>query len=163
MRTLFIVTILANIVFAFGSLPWMPEKIAVHFSLDGTPNRFEPPIVTAMMMSVTVIFTGAIFLGISLLAPIMPPNLWNMPNRDYWLNDENRPQTIRRVCCSLELMGILTMLLFLLLQWEFVRANLIDPPKLSINILHFGLGIYLATITFETVRLCWSFRLPKES
>jgi len=161
MRILLIITILANIAFAFGSLLWMPEKIAAHFGPDGNPTRFEPPIVSAVLMSFTVVFTGAILLGSSLMTSIIPPEHWNMPNRDYWLNDENRPQTIRRVCCSLELIGILTMLLILHLQWESFRANLIDPPKLS-HCIYFGLGIYLAAITFETVRLCWSFRLPKE-
>jgi len=65
MRILFIITCLANIALAFGSLLWMPDQIAVHFTLDGRANRFEPPIANAVMMSVLIGIMGAVVLGVS--------------------------------------------------------------------------------------------------
>ena len=163
MRTLLIITFLANIAFAFGSLPWQPEKIAVHFSFDGTANRFESPIVSAISMSIFVGIMAAVFIGAS--APHLmtrKPELINIPNRDYWLNEANRQQTIIRLCSSLGRIGFGVMLLILFSQWELFRANQMVPPVLH-SYLFYAIGILVAYIFFDQVRLYRSFcRLPED-
>jgi uncharacterized membrane protein len=70
MRILLITTCLANIAFAFGTLPWMPERVAHHFGLDGVPNGFMSPLTYALVMSIGNIFMGAIILGSSWLTVV---------------------------------------------------------------------------------------------
>ena len=164
MRTLLIITFLANIAFAFGSLPWQPEKIAVHFSLDGTAGRFESPIVSAISMSIIVGIAAAVFIGLSALVSRSAhmPELFNMPNREYWLNDENRPKTIRRICSSIDMIGIGTMLFILFLQWEMFQANQRVPPILRSYMLY-AFGVFVTYIVFDQVRLYRLFcRLPED-
>ena len=163
MRILLIITCLANIAFAFGSLPWLPDQVAPHFNSDGMPTRLEHPIVPAVIMSVVVVFTGATILGASWLMTICPPYSFNIPNRDYWLSEENRPKTILRIRYSIELIGVGTMLFFLLLQWKVFQANQTVPPKLDGNNIWVGACVLLIVITVDTVRLLLSFRLPKEN
>ena len=162
MRILLILTCLANVAFAFGSLSWMPNPMANHFDLDGTPNGFMSPAKSALVMSIFCVLGGGICLGISLLTPIIPTECINMPNRDHWLNEENRPKTIRRIRSYTELIGIGTMLFFLLLQWEVFQANQTVPPKLLGSNAWFGYGVLLVVLTIETVRFYFTFRLPKE-
>ena len=164
MRILLIITCLANIACAFGSLPWMPERIANHFDLNGVPNQFISPIVNAMLLSVTTGFMGAIILGVSYLMAFSTkhmPELVNIPNRDYWMNEENRPKTVRRLCVNVEFIGVASMLFVLLFQWELFRANQMVPPKLEGNSLWVGTGVLLVVITIDIVRMLLSFRLPK--
>jgi uncharacterized membrane protein len=156
---------LANIAFAFGSLPWMPERMAVHFATDGSVNRFDSSIVYAVIMSVVACFVAAIMFGVSFFtsfASTHMPESVNIPNRDYWMNEENRPKTIRRLSYPGELIGVGTLLLILLIQWELVRVNLTVPPgQPSISVLMCSTGVLLAVIVFENVRVFLSFRLPK--
>jgi len=144
----------------------MPEKMAVHFAPDGQVNRFDSSVVYAVMISVIVCFVAAIMLGISFFTSFVTthmPESVNIPNRDYWLNEENRPITVRRICSNVELSGVGTMILFLLVQWEVFQANLTVPPgQPNINVLMCGTGVLLAVITFDCVRMLRSFRLPKE-
>ena len=165
MRILLITTCLANIAFAFGSLPWMPERMAVHFATDGSVNRFDSPIVYAVIMSVVACFVTSIIFGISFFTSFSTTHMQefvNIPHRDYWMNEENRPKTVRRLCYTGELIGLGTLLLILLIQWELVRVNLTVPPRQpSISILMYGIGVLLAVIVFENVRVFLSFRLPK--
>jgi uncharacterized membrane protein len=166
MRTFLIVTCLANIAFAFGSLLWMPEKIAVHFALDGTVNRFEPPHVSAILMSVIACFITASILGLSFMMSFIAsnsPETFKIPNSDYWFNEENRPKTIRRYCSIIESPGVAIMLFLLLVQWELFRINQTVPPEMpNTEMLMYAGGILLALIVFESVRLFLYFRLPKE-
>ena len=163
MRIFLFLTCLANIAFAFGSLPWMPERVANHFDLNGVPNGFMSPIVNALLMSVTTGFMGAIFLGASYLMVFLAkhmPEFVNIPNRDYWLNEENRPKTVQRLCANVELMGVATMIFMLFLQWEIFRANQMVPPKLEGNSTWIGTGILLVVIAID-IWMLLSFRLPK--
>ena len=162
MRILFIITCLANIAFALGSLPWMPSPMAIHFGLDGTPNGFAHPITYAMSMSIFVGIVAVLFPSISLVTARTPSSWINIPNRNYWLNEENRPKTLRRLCSSIELCGIAMMLVLLFMQWEFLRASQKVPPKLNNGFFWFGICLLLVFITIEHVRLYLSFRLPTD-
>ena len=165
MRTLFIITCFANIAFAFGTLPWMPEKAAIHFDGNGIPNGWASPITNAVLLSLITVFIGAIIFFcsfmVAMIAKHMPEHA-NIPNRDYWLNEVNRPKTIRRLCVYTEFIGIGTMLIILLAQWEIFRANQMVPPKLpTMGNLLFATILFLIVFAIESVRLYLSFRLPK--
>jgi len=162
MRILFIITCLANIAFAFGSLPWMPNPVANHFAADGTPNGFMPPIADAILMSTIVGFIAFVLLGISFLFQLnLPSYCFNMPNRDYWLNEENRPKTMRILSLSIERIGVVTMLWMLYTQWEIFRANQTIPPKLHSEALYGSTILFVIIIIFEVVRLFLAFQMPK--
>ena len=162
MRTLFIITCLANIAFAFSTLPWMPEKVAVHFGLNGAPDGWDSSISNAIAMSTTVGLLAMIFLSISLSMPIMPTFCFNVPNRHYWLNEKKRPQTIRRLRSFLDVTGVGIFLFFLFVQWETFQANQKVPAALNMIEFWTGLGIFFLFIIVESIRLHLVFRLPKE-
>ena len=165
MRILLIITCLAHIAFAFGMIPWMPERMVTTWGLDGKPSGFMSPITSAVIMSVTVALTGAIILGVSFFmsfATLHMPESFNIPNRDYWLNEENRPITVRRICSNVELIGVGTMFFILFVNWELFRANQTVPPGKPSDMLTYAVGVLLAAITFDCVRMLRSFRLPKE-
>jgi hypothetical protein len=164
MRILLITTCLASIAFAFGTLPWMPETIVTTWGLDGKPSGVMSPITYALVMSIGSVFVGAIILGCSLLiatgAEHYPESI-NIPNREYWLNEENRPKTVRRICASAEFIGVASMLFMLLCEWEIFKANQLVTPIMDNNNVHIGAAVMLGAVTIEIIRLLWSFRLPK--
>ena len=161
MRTLFIIACLANIAFAFGTLPWMPEKVAVHFGIHGTPNGWDSPISNAIMMSIVIGLLAVIFLCMSLSMSIFPSFCYSVPNRNYWLNEENRSQTIRRLRSFIKLSGIVVFLFFLFIQWEIFQANQRVPMTLNMIEIWIGMGIFIVFVLVESIRLHLSFRLPK--
>ena len=162
MRILFIITCLANIAFAFGTLPWMPEKVAIHFGLGGMADRFVSPMGNAIEMSLTIGILAGILFGVSLSMPIMPTSCINIPNRNYWLNEENRPQTIRRLRSFLDFVGIGVCLFFLFVQWETFQANQRAPVTLNMIEIWIGMGVFVVFVLVESIRLHLAFRLPKE-
>jgi uncharacterized membrane protein len=164
MRIAFIGTFLANIVFAFGTIPGLPNPMANHFNLAGQADGFASPMDNAILMSILISVMAAIFLGTSGLmtkiATHMPTQV-NIPNRDYWMNEENRPETIRRLRSFMDSMGFWLMAIFLFLQYETFSANQMVPPALNSVQLWIVLGTFLFLMLYETVRLFSLFRLPK--
>ena len=161
MRILFIITCLANIAFAFGTLPWMPEKVAVHFYPDGTPNGWEPRFPSAMLTSIIAALVGAGILGASLLmemaAKHLPEQFNKGLNHDHRLSDEEILKRVRRFCSYLEFIGIAVMLFFLCGNWEIFCANQRVPVTLaSSNVNTVGVGL-LVFFAIETIHLIWTF------
>jgi uncharacterized membrane protein len=143
----------------------MPNPMAIHFDINGTPNGFASPIANALLMSVFTSFIAVSLLGTSCMCSFAithSPEFVNIPNRDYWLNEENRPKTIRRCCFFIEIIGIGTILFMLFIDIELFRVNLTVPPgKLNANVTFYATIVLLAVIVLELVRLCLAFRLPK--
>ncbi len=160
-RILLILTCLANIALAFGSLPWLPNPMPVHFSLDGTPNQFGSPLTGAINLSVGSVFMTLFVFFTSWIISVVPVSLINMPNKNYWMNEENRPKTIRRVRAYVEWIGAATLFLLLLTQCEVIRVATSISQKGSFAVLLAEFVLVVLLIFGPTVYLLWSFRLPK--
>jgi hypothetical protein len=164
---------LANIAFAFGTLPWMPEQIPIHPGL-------MPPIVYAFLVSFIAVLIGAFTLlgykfakhfpelcldGIihfySLFVKPFSKRI-NMPNSEYWLNEENRPKTVRRFCSYAEFIGVVSMLYLLFLQWEIFKALLTGGAPRQTGNLVIGDAVIWGLPILVTVWMMWLFRMPKE-
>ena len=167
MRILFIITCLANIAFAFGSLPWMPNPDINHKGIPTRSTGFEH-IVGAVLMSgiVGIVFAfmgGYVRENIVKMSNSSEP--FRIPNSDYWLNEENRPKTIRRFRSFIESIGVGIMLLILLVQWtNFALAHgvwlKVDSVGMWLAEIVFYFFVAFCIIRFVHFRL--SFRLPKE-
>ena len=162
MRTLFIIICLANIAFAFGTLPWMPEKVAVEF-VNNEATGFVSPMMYAVEMSVYVI----ILMTIGLCSRWFAAKFWWMllfyfillP--DGWSNKENRPQTTQRFATWIELVSVGCLLFHLPFQWLNFLVNQRVPPYLTtIESVVEILGIFILLIFLFAV-LYRLFRLPK--
>ena len=157
MRILLIIACLANVAFAFGSLPWLPNPMANHFSLNGTPNRFEPPLINAVAMCV---ITGFIVFMVRCFSKLST-SIYSIPNRDYWLSEYNRPKMIRRLRSFWDSLGFGANLLLLFFQWEMLQANQTIPPHATPFALVYACTALFVFIVVEIIRLYLSFRLPK--
>ena len=143
MRTLLILTFLANIAFTFGSLPWQPDAFA-----------------RAVLVSITVSLLTAFAIVVSSKSFLsMPWTWWGTPNRDYWLNKENRPKTIQRCRFFIDKMGVAGMLAILFAQWAVFQID----REVFLAYRNYILAAFVTIITFELVCFYYSFyRLPTE-
>ena len=162
MRTLFLMLCLANIVIAVGMVLWMPDPMATRFGHGGLPVSVMSPEVYAVFISGLVVFFIALVLLTPRLMRVLPPSLVNLPNRAFWMSEDNRPRTERRIRVFFEGIGAVMQLLFLLLQWLTFTANRAIPPQLDMPIFWAGFVGFLVVMAVLTVRLYVSFRLPKD-
>jgi len=143
MRTFLIITFLANIAFAFGSLPWQPDAFA-----------------RAVLVSIAVSLLAVLAFVVSSMSFLsMPWTWWGTPNRDYWLNEENRPEAIRRCRFFIGKTGVAGMLFILFVQWAAFQIG----REVFLAYRNYILAAFFAFLTFELVRYYYSFyRLPED-
>ena len=137
--------------------------MAVRLAPDGSPTAFVGrPIVFAVQISVEVIIMTVTFLVASKFAStLFAGGAPFMPNRNYWLSEENRPKMILRLRSFFYSGGFGTMLFIATGQWVFFQANMGAPPTANLVVLYVGISAIPVFIVVEMVRLYLSFRLPK--
>ena len=130
-----------------GGFVWLtsgdlPPVVASHFGAGGTANGFMGKgTYTAFMLAVVVAVPALIgFSG--QLVRVIPLQLVNLPNKQYWLAPQRRAATLE----SLSSLGVplaLALVVFLcFVHWLVVQANAVQPAKLSQSWLFVGLAVF---------------------
>ena len=140
-----LVFILLQVVYYFQ----MPEKVAIHFNLEGEVNGWMQKDTNLILSCIIIVFTTAIFLGIPYLIKNMSGNLINVPKKEYWLNPNNKERLIEIVLKYLFAIG-LTMNLFMIYTFhQIYRFNINAINSISLIaivpflIITFGIIIHL--------------------
>ena len=90
MRIAFIVSFLANLGLLMVLIVVSPPSVAMHFGPGGEPGNWASPGTFALIMAGTLalIFVATWYSGT--VNRIFTKELINIPNREYWLKEENR-------------------------------------------------------------------------
>ena len=149
--TLYILTYLANIAFAFGSLLWLPCM----------PWCIECIVVALVISHVVALHVILCLFLSSKWCLSLPSSWWGVPNSIYWRKEENFPEAMRRYRLYIWRTGIAVMLFLLFFQWESFRHN--NHGGLPNDSLFYAIGIFVAVVAIDTVYLTWRFsRVPKD-
>lgn len=140
--------------------PNLGETVSTHFDAFGRPNGF-------MRKDTFVIFEFALLvliLGETLLIPVviekLPTRLLNLPNRDHWLADERREATYGSIRTFFELLGMVMVAFFIVVNQMVFRANVLRenlPTWLFLAVV----SAFVAFVIAWVIKLARSFRLPK--
>lgn len=161
-RIFFIAVILFCLVETMRLWAISPDQMAAHFNVQGNPDRFvSKPDFFWFQIQTVLIVIGASILP-QLLFLFLPPNLINMPNREYWLAPERRAETLDRLSSfGAIVFGIILLAIHAVFEIA-VSANLQKPilfnPQLMIPVM---LGSLIA-IGAMLVWLGISFRVPSD-
>ncbi len=140
----------------------MPDRMAAHFNINGDPDRFVPKAEFFWFQAQTML----VVLGVSLIPQalfvVMPASLINIPNREYWLKEERREETLDRLSSFL---AITFCFIVAAVQAAFelaAYANLQTPIHFDAERMFF---VMIATLVCVFGLLIWlmiSFRVPAE-
>lgn len=149
-----------SLVLASASI--LPDRLATHFGPGGQANgwmsrdafiRFE---VLIALVPVAVVDT------VGVMAGMLPPSLISLPNRDYWLAEGRRAETLRKLRVSMFELGNATLAFLLFVVWSIIDANEEGPAKLG-NAFGYGLFAFCLFIAVWTFLLLRPFLKVPES
>lgn len=162
MRNLFIICFIANLVLTVVVMVLSPTNMAIHFGAGGEPNGWASAKVNALIMTGIDVLLFSIFFFMPQLIRLTPDRLVNIPNKDYWLRDENRGRMEDILASELYKYGT-TMFVFMFVVGLLVlQANLSDPVQLREDLFwppFIGIMVYSM---YWTVRMFMVFRVPEE-
>lgn len=163
MRKVYIFVFLVNIGFIIASLFILPERVAMHFSGGGEPDSFGSKYFFAAVLVISETFVFVIFLFIPYLVMKSPPGLMNLPNKEYWLREGNRPVLRSRISTLFYEFGTAFFIFMFAVNFLAIKANFSEPMKLNNRLFYSILIALLVYTAYWFVKLYLSFRIPKKS
>lgn len=161
MRNMFIFSFVANLILTAATLLLSPARVAIHFGLGGDPNGWAPAYVNALVMSgINTLLFLALFFSPKLIAK-MPARWINLPNRDYWLREDNRRVTESLLTEQQYQFGTALFIFLFLIGVLALQANLSTPIRLREDLFLWVFGLFMAYVAYWTVHLMRMFRIPQ--
>ncbi len=146
-----------------ASLSFLPERVAMHFGMNGAPNGWGSLQTHVALMIGLQTFMLLMMAGLPWIVRKTPREMVNIPNRDYWLADERREETVAKIGEHCLVLSLMTQVFFLALGMCIGFANLSDPVWLPQEIFLTVLGAFLVAVTTWCVQLCRAFRIDEDA
>lgn len=162
MRNVFIISFVANLVLTVVVVVVGPETMAIHFGAGGEPDGWASAKANALIMAGTDVLLFASFAFLPQLMRITPDKWINLPNKDYWLKEENRDRAVAMVGDQLFKLGAVMFAFMFVVGLLSLQANLSDPVLLREDLFWPPLVLVLAYTVYWTVGIYRMFRVPEE-
>jgi uncharacterized membrane protein len=144
--------------------PLLPERMASHFSYDGTPNAWQPKdaFFLLMLLVVGLTFVGAFLMPRFIAA--LPDKRINLPHKDYWLAPVRRKETFRFIAAQMAWSGCTLLFVLLFATFLAIRANLSPDGRFDNGAMIKVLAVFISLMVLWTVHFLRHFyRLPTDA
>lgn len=159
---LFAVAAMALLAVAQNAWYWgqLPDRVATHFNLEGTPNDWMTKTNATIMMSGFQIGMPFLLIAITLLAARLPASMVNIPNREYWLHPDRHASSMRYVQTFMNWIAVAFALFAMVVSHLVFVANR-DGDGLNTRWFYALMTVFLVSIFISVVTLIYHFRLPQ--
>jgi uncharacterized membrane protein len=161
-RLLLITTFILVMVTDVVSWVMLDEAVAIHFNLQGNPDGWMSKTGHLAFSLIFHTIFLVLFLSIPLLVNKTPPNMVNLPNREFWLKPENQPELNRKLKNTFDLLGCAIFMLFLGINFAILQANLLVDPQLDSYFFYSLLGGFCLFLLAWVVLLYREFSIPEQ-
>ena len=136
---------LMGIILLLNNYSVLPDEMAMHFNAKGEADGYgNKAFVVAMMIAVVVFIFGLLTIISAFLAKSIDNA--NMPNKEFWLKEENRESAIYLLQNQMMWILNLTIILF-----DFIVAHVIFYNLNGANILPFWLVLIVYAVVLVIV------------
>jgi hypothetical protein len=162
MRILFMVTFAANVVLTLVSWVILPDNVAIHFGSNGIPDGWAPIWFHVLVfLGIQIVLFATVYFG-SRLSVGLPARWVSLPNKDYWLREENLPKTQEILSSMMLEFGTAMFLLLFVAGILTLKANLSDPVRLSNEFFWPSFILFMVFMVYWCIKLLLAFRVPKD-
>ena len=163
MRKLFIFAFLANAALVVISYLVLPDRVATHFNFYGAADAWGPK----ESLVITLLPVHLLVLLMALVTPPLvfklPPGMINLPNKDYWLSEKNKPQTTRIFSNLMAEFGVALLAFLFLVELFVLDANFKEPAGMDGRIFLAVLIAFILYAIYWCIKLFRSFRIPSHA
>lgn len=121
--------------------PQLPDNVAHHFGLSGQPDAWSTKTYFVTLDLVATGVVALLFLGSSFGLSKIPVSVINLRNKDYWMAEERKQETLDSLFHYLLWFGSATLLLLLAQSHQAYQVHLGKTDSLSHPMLRIGLYV----------------------
>jgi hypothetical protein len=162
-RALFLLIFVAALILDIASLFILPSQVAIHFTFGGRADNWAPGYAH------TLIFLGihvVLFISFYLVPRQVfkfPPRMINLPNKEFWFLDANKPRAEATFQQLMWQFGAAVFLFLLAVEVLVIRANLSAPVRLNEKVFIAALAAFLLYTPCWCIALFRAFRVMPET
>jgi len=142
----------------------MPDVVASHFNGRGVPNGWQAkPAFFGLFAAVSVLIASIGF-GIPRIIASVPPQLINLPNKQYWLAPEHVAETMAFLNAYFAWFGCAVFLIVILTFDYAIQSNLHPDHRPDVSRMWYILAGFLVFMVVWLARMFTRFgRLPRDA
>jgi uncharacterized membrane protein len=159
-RNIFLLIFLLKIVLNIAVYFILPDNIAIHFSSGGRPDSWAPKEINALLFLGLDVLLFFLFRSIPSLTMNTPGKWISLPNKSFWLKEENKPLVKQKLESLMPELGIAVFALMFIISILTVQANLSDPVKLNESLFFLFLIVFFIYLVYWCIKIFRAFRLP---
>ena len=163
MRVAFILTFIANLILLAVSVAISPEKVAIHFGSGGKPDSWAPSQTQALLMAGVHTFVFASLFFSVKLTHIFPKKYLNIPNKRYWIQEENWGQAESILTQEISFFGTGIFIFLFIVGLLALQANRSSPVIFREDLFWWPFGLVMTFIVYWTIRLLTRFKVPEKT
>lgn len=143
--------------------PFLPRVVASHFDQHGIANGWQTKQTFFETLVAMTLLGGFLVFGIPGIIAAMPARLINLPNKSYWLGQEQRAASMQFLSAWFAWFGCAVYLVIIMAYDFAVQTNLHSPHGVNASRLWYGLAFFVTFTVIWTIRLLNRFsRLPRQ-
>jgi uncharacterized membrane protein len=152
----------ANVILAIISFFVLPSSVAMHFGAGGDPNSWclKHTYILILFAIEVPLFLLMYFTPVLILKS--PPNLLNLPNKTFWLKEENHSQLKEKTDSLMSEFGAALFTFLFVIKLITLEANRSEPVRLNERVFLYALILFLLYAVIWSVRFFKSFKIPED-
>jgi hypothetical protein len=142
----------------------LPDVVSSHFNARGLANGWQTkPAFFGLFAAVSVLI-AMIGFGIPRIIASVPPQLINLPNKQYWLAPEHVAETMTFLKAYFAWFGCAVFLIMILTFDYAIQSNLHPDHRPDVSRMWYILAGFLAFLVVWIIRMFTRFgRLPQQN
>ena len=141
----------------------LPDVVASHFNARGVANGWQTKSAFFAVFVGVSVLAAVIGFGIPRIISAMPPQLINLPNKNYWLAPDHLAETQTFLNNYFAWFGCAVFLVIILTFDYAIQSNLRSENRPDISRMWYILAGFLAFVAVWIIRLLTRFlRTPQE-
>lgn len=142
--------------------PQLPDKVASHFDSAGQPDGWMSKTNFVAMTLLIQFGLAAIMLGIGWLIRVLPSSMINIPNKEYWLAEERRDQTLNDSAAMMAWIAAGTAVCMMVVFYFSFDANVGEKNGLNSTATWIAVVVFMVwLLAYCAVSLQKYYRVPQ--
>ena len=157
-----VTALIGSILQAVFFWPHLPNEVASHFNATGQTDGWMSKTAFVALTLLIQIGLAAMMLGFGWLIKVLPTSMINIPNREYWLADERREQTLGESESLMAWIAAGTAVFMMVIFYLTFDANVGEKKGLNSSASWSCAIVYMVgLLVFCVMRLKKYFRVPE--